>query len=796
MSTHKYIDKICVAAVLLALVITVLFMNGEKLGIEKVVNEDAEQYSATAFFTSNDLNSADLDFSEATSITLDGEEAHISGSGAYVLDHTVTIVRSGYYTVSGSTETCRINVDAEDYSKVWIEFNGVSISCADDAALQIENADKVFLVLARCTSNSLSSGSAYSDEAVEAGHDGTIYARDDLTITGYGELSVTSAFRHAIVGNDDLAVTGGTISVISAADGIHANNSFRFCNASLAVSAEDEGIQTDEAESFIYMESGTITLTSTDDGIKSAGDITIDGGTFELSSGDDGIRSDTAVTINNGTILIRECYEGIEAPAIDINGGDITIYPEDDGINANGGTSDMMQMGGPMGEMTGGPMGGPSQDGSSDPSQGTQNTAPSPDASLTPSALESAESTPQNQETISAPQDEPLQDGYSIQPIEAQNTADAVSAGTESTSSQSDAETEESYIRITGGRITIVNETARDADGLDSNGSVYISGGEIYISLTGSGSNNAIDYASENQGTALISGGTVIASGSYSMAESFSSESEQVSLMYNITEGVEAGALVTITDAKGNTLISHTVPCSFSSIIISSPDLVQGEQYTVSFNDMEETITLEEVSSSFGDAASSMFGGNHSFSDMRRREDGTQGEEMPQGFNPENAAGPSGQMPQDGAGMRPHGGRPGGKTDGGMPTEGMPGMPEDANREGMMPQMPSEAQKNAEASADASVQQETEAASAEPTAPGEEASAQENQPDSFEQNHPQEGTASEEMSAQTEASPAAEVTEGPAAVTSVQWILLGSSAIVLILGIVIVNLLKSRNIFS
>ena len=34
MSTHKYFDRICVAVLIVTLLITVLFMNGERLGIQ------------------------------------------------------------------------------------------------------------------------------------------------------------------------------------------------------------------------------------------------------------------------------------------------------------------------------------------------------------------------------------------------------------------------------------------------------------------------------------------------------------------------------------------------------------------------------------------------------------------------------------------------------------------------------------------------------------------------------------------------------------------------------------------
>jgi len=68
-----------------------------------------------------------------------------------------------------------------------------------------------------------------------------------------------------------------------------------------------------------------------------------------------------------------------------------------------------------------------------------------------------------------------------------------------------------SVIRITGGDITITNANGRDADGLDSNKDIYISGGTLFISVVGDGSNSAIDYGTENGGVCEISGGTVIA---------------------------------------------------------------------------------------------------------------------------------------------------------------------------------------------------------------------------------------------------------------------------------------------
>ncbi len=591
MSAHKHIDKICVAGILLALVITVLFMNGEKLGIVKTVNGDAEGYEATEYFTSNDLNASAIDFSDSVKITLEENSASVSGSGAYVWDDEVRIVRSGYYSISGTSDRYRIVVDAEEYSKVWLEFNGVSLTCADDACLQIERADKVFLILAEGSENTLTSGEVYNEEAVEEGHNGTIYARDDLTIAGSGILNVSASFKHGIKANDDLAITGGVIRITAQGDGIHANSSIRIREAELTVNAEDDGLQTDEADSFIYVESGTAVITSADDAIKSAGAITVDGGSFRISAGDDGIHSDTEVCISDGVIAVENCYEGIEAERIEIAGGDITIFPQDDGINANGSESGKMGM---------------NHDGFMTGDQNLQET-----------------------EQLTAPSSEPI-------PEEPEQETE-----------------EECYIRISGGTVVIINETAQDADGLDSNGGVIIEGGKIHISLAGSGSNNAIDYGSESGGTAVINGGTVLAAGSSTMAEAPDSSGTQVSFMYNLASLADAGTLITLRDSSGNVLLSETLECSFSSVIISTPELVLGNTYTLSVGETEETITADEVSSVYGNAQSMTGwmnpGGMHSndgqmpdFSQMRDGEFPQMGELPADGERPQMGEKPEG----------------------------------------------------------------------------------------------------------------------------------------------------------
>ena len=672
MSTHNNLDKICVAIVVGSLVLTGLFMNGEALGITKIVDEDAQQNSDSVYFTTNDQN-GNWDTSGATVITLTGDGVTISGKGAYTVDGNVVITNAGYYVVSGTLTDGYISVDAYNSSKVFIMLDGAEINCSDDACIRVDQAEKVFLTLAEGSQNTLSSGSSYCTEALNDGTDGAIYAHDDLTINGSGSLTVTAQYRHGIAAKDDLVITGGTITVTAEADAIHANDSLRIKEATITADAGDDGLVTsnEEENGYFYIESGTLDITASDDAIHTTGDITFAGGSVTIDAGDDGVHSDSNIYIQGGTILIEDCYEGIEALNIDVSGGDVTVYPQDDGLNANGGSGDMFGgggmggMGGPGGGHGGGPGGGygggQTGDGqSSDSGSGEQmggmggpagghGGRPGGDQSGDSGSGEQMSGMPDGEmparpDAESADGEMPTRpdmgstDGEMPTPPDMGSTRDGqmppdmgstesgqmpsdMNSGQDNAQTTADTSGSESYIKISGGTITIINETGNDADGLDSNGDILISGGTVYISLVGTGSNNAVDYGSESGGVAEISGGTIIACGASSMAEAFDTSSTQASILYNTSATVEAGTTLAIEDADGNVLISWDVPCSFSSALISCPEMQVGGTYTVVFGDNAEEITLSEVAASYGDAQSSGYGGDMNWGGMKSRKD-------------------------------------------------------------------------------------------------------------------------------------------------------------------------------
>ncbi len=62
-----------------------------------------------------------------------------------------------------------------------------------------------------------------------------------------------------------------------------------------------------------------------------------------------------------------------------------------------------------------------------------------------------------------------------------------------------------------------------------------------------------------------------------------------------------AGARVTLTDAQGHTLLDETVPCAFSSLILSTPGLAVGDAVTLSVDGAETAITVSnQALSGFG----------------------------------------------------------------------------------------------------------------------------------------------------------------------------------------------------
>ena len=100
-----------------------------------------------------------------------------------------------------------------------------------------------------------------------------------------------------------------------------------------------------------------------------------------------------------------------------------------------------------------------------------------------------------------------------------------------------------------------------------------ISGGIVIVNGPTSNNNAALD----SESGIYINGGLVIAAGSLGMAENPESTSEQHCVSVAFGSSLEAGTLVTLCDSAGNEIVSFAPSKVYSHIIISSPDIKDGE---------------------------------------------------------------------------------------------------------------------------------------------------------------------------------------------------------------------------
>lgn len=470
------------------------------------------------------------DRNTSTIITLNGDSISFQGEGVTVGNSTVTITQAGTYVISGNLNNGQIIVDAADTDDVRIVLENVNIHSETSAAIYVRNADKLIVTLPSGTTNTLSGGSTY-ENIDENNIDGVIFSKDDLTINGEGTLNINANYKHGIVSKNDLNIVGGTFNINSVSQALSGKDAVKIYGGVFNIESQGKGIKSenvDETEKGnIYINGGEFNLNTVDDALHTSGSIVIDEGNFTIKTEDDGMHADKDLVINGGNINITESYEGLEGYKVVINGGEINIVSSDDGINAvnpdNTNTVEVTQ-------------------------ETTSNTT----------TTEATQNTTNNMNTAPVPPTDAsgMMAGKMARPNTDNGMVNDPSA----------------YIKITGGNTTV----NASGDGIDSNGSVLITGGNLYVSGSSARGDGALDY----NGVAKIEGGTVVAVGGIGMNQSFGSESTQYSISYSVNAQGSENNAVKLIDNSGNVVVSwENPPKEYSSVVVSSPDLKQNGNY-------------------------------------------------------------------------------------------------------------------------------------------------------------------------------------------------------------------------
>ncbi len=559
---------------------------------------DIASIDTDAMFTERDCR-ADYDEAQAIKIELNKTSATASDSSVKISGSTITLTKEMTHIISGSLDDGMIIVDAENTAKLQLVLKGIEIKSSSCAPIYIKQADKVFITLEG--ESTLENGGKF--EAVDENNiDSVIFSKQDLTFNGSGTVNVNSPSGHGVVSKDDLVFISGNYNIASSGHAIDANDSVRVKNAKITVDSAKDGIHCentdDTSKGFVYVENGDFDIECEGDGISSGSYMQIKDGkinilagggyengsktssdnfgqfgggfgggmpggrnerrnpsnmalndtqtTDESSTSMKGLKCDNTLLISNGTFVIDSADDSIHSNiSVTVNGGDFQLSSGDDAIHAeenlditNGNIAILQSYEGLEAlnvKVSGGNINLKADDDGLNAAGGTDNSGMGGRDNMFGKA--------------------PGGMGGSS------NGSITVSGGT-------------LYINSSG-------------DGMDANGTLEISGGYITVVGPTQGDTATLDY----DVSATISGATFIGTGASNMAQSLSSSNQGV---VAVSVGNQsAQTKITLTDKKGNTIISHSPELSFAVVILSSPEIKSGETYSLSVGSQTADITAD-----------------------------------------------------------------------------------------------------------------------------------------------------------------------------------------------------------
>ena len=313
-----------------------------------------------------------------------------------------------------------------------------------------------------------------------------------------------------------------------------------------------------------------------EEGIHTSDGLVIASGTLEVNAANTGIKGKDYVDILDGTVTVTASQDGIKATNntdgnrgwVRLSGGTVNISADDDGFKAervleiSGGTLNINQANeGIEGQYI-------------NILDGTVNVTSSDDGinasySTTSTSTESASTS-----TMQTAQRNQAAQGNTGQGNAAQGGQPPAGGGAGGGMGGGTFEVVDATINISGGTVTVNAK----GDGIDSNGTATLSGGTVIVYGPFTGGNTSLD----TNGDLLLNGATVTAANSGDMFEAPSTNSTSGYLKISNVSNLSAGTTVQVTDSSGNVVANYKVTNSSTAlIVVSSSKITKGESYTV-----------------------------------------------------------------------------------------------------------------------------------------------------------------------------------------------------------------------
>ena len=557
-----------------------------------------------------------------SAVTADGKY-----SGYEIEGTDVSITAAGTYVFSGDCDDGSITVK-KGVTGVTLVLNGLTLTNADSAAITLNKTAEAALIAAAGSENTVAATAGANDENAAV----KVKSGASLSLSGTGTLTACGNVKNGIKGASDAVITVDemTLNIEAADDGLSCDDELTIKGGRVNITAGGDAVKaspdTDDTENpdttslgSVTISGGTITLEAAEDGIQADGDLTISGGTFAVTangghttaiSDEDasckGLKAGKTLTVSGGTFTVDSADDALHANDVTVSGGTLTLASGDDAVHVD---NDLV-----VGV------------------QGSSSTS-TPKINITASyeGLEGTTVSVYSGDIDVVASDDGVNAASSELGEHSDKFAINIAGGDLYIDAGSDGLDSNNDISITGGRVEVYGADAMMDAAIDYDGTFTLSGGTLfgagmepgagtqaYIAVgetspsggkgghggMGGGANGGQGMTPPNDagGTAGTTNGnpptppanadgsTTPPSGdqngqqSGARPEKPSNEGGQQGGKPTNREsvlGIEKGSVITVQDADGRTLYTATALGSMSSVIFSSSDIKEGETYTV-----------------------------------------------------------------------------------------------------------------------------------------------------------------------------------------------------------------------
>ena len=276
-------------------------------------------------------------------ITLSSSMTDTEESTYTIADNVVTLNSDTEYTITGSCSDCQIEV-AKGISPT-ITLSSITIDNSKTGPFVIKKSASVNLILEG--ESTITDKETDEDSTDYEGAGIKIKSSSSLTISGSGKLNVIGTIKNGIKGGSgsNLIINGGTINVEAVNNGIAADNSVTINDGTFTIkTTEGDGIKSDpddgdeESKGIVNINGGDFTINSYSDGIQASSVLTITGGNFYIKTYTDG-SSSTGFNEDEESAKGIKCSNDTGTFLLNITGGTFELDTVDDSIHSDGNVS-------------------------------------------------------------------------------------------------------------------------------------------------------------------------------------------------------------------------------------------------------------------------------------------------------------------------------------------------------------------------------------------------------------------------------------------------------------------------